>query len=121
MRSSSLVGISFPYRKENNQFPVVDIDVDAIKSDLILLFSTPIRSRVMRPTFGTNIHSLIFEGIDDLLLTRMSRSIIQTILNWAPNVEILDLNVETEGTTVTFEIDYEVKGLRDSLKIDIAA
>jgi uncharacterized protein len=121
MRSSKLVGISFPFRKENNQFPVVDIDVDAIKSDLILLFNTPIRSRVMRPDFGTNLHSLLFESTDALFIVRIKRSIQQTILNGAPNVDVLDLSVVIQGTTVVVNILYEVKGVRDSLTMKIAA
>lgn len=112
-----LVGISFPFRKENGQFPAVAYDVDAVQNDLITLFKTPIRTRVMRPTFGSNGHELVFESIGPLLEARMQRSIRQTIALWEPRVRVLSIEISDQGTMIAALVQYEVQGIQDFVEL----
>lgn len=117
--SKDVIGISFPFRKENGEFPKRAINIDAVKSDLISLFETPIRSRVMRPTFGSNKEILVFESTGPLLRARIERNIRQTIINNEPRVEVVAVNVEEEKTQVIATILYVVQGVPDTVTLTI--
>lgn len=112
-----LVGISFPFRKEDGKFPAVQYDADIVQNDLITLFRTPIRTRVMRPTFGSNAHELVFESIGPLLEARMQRSIRQTIALWEPRVRVLSIEIADQGTMVAALVGYEIQGIQDFVEL----
>lgn len=112
-----LVGISFPFRKEDGKFPAVQYDVDIVQNDLITLFKTPIRTRVMRPTFGTTAYELVFESVGPLLEARMQRSIRQTISMWEPRVRVLSIEISDQGTEMVALVQYEVYGIQDFVEL----
>lgn len=115
-----VIGIAFPFRKEDGEFPKRAINVDAVKSDLISLFKTPIRSRMMRPVFGSNKEQLVFESTGPLLRARLERNIRQTVQMNEPRVQIVAVNVTEETTLVTATILYIVQGISDTITLNIA-
>lgn len=116
--TQSVIGISFPFRKEDGEFPKRETDIACVKNDLLTLFKTPVRSRIMRPRMGHTAHQAVFESQGALLNARLQRVIRQTIANNEPRVQVLRIPVETSGTEVTPTIDYVVQGVRDSLELD---
>lgn len=114
-----IIGIAFPFRKESGEFPKKAINIDAIKSDIISLFKTPLRSRIMRPTFGSNKEDLVFESTGPLLRARLERNIRQTILNHEPRVRVVAINIVEEKTLVTATVLYVVQGISDTVTLSI--
>ena len=112
-----LVGIAFPFRKEKGEFPRKATNVDAVKSDIISLFNTPIRSRVMRRSFGNNAMELVFESTGPLLNARLQRNIRQTIANNEPRVVVIAIGITESNTQVVSTIVYSVQGVIDNVKL----
>lgn len=112
-----LVGISFPFRKENGEFPARDRDAECVKNDLFTLFKTVARSRVMRPLLGHTANDVVFESKGGVLSARLQRIVRQTILNNEPRVDVRRVGISENGTTVITGVQYIIKGVVDSLTL----
>lgn len=115
----ALKGISFPFRKADGQFPKIDEDADAVRSNILALFNLPQGGRVMRPTLGTTVHSLVFESQGDVLTARLRRAIWNTVAEGEPRAKILNIDIRYEGSLVTAEILYEVTGVQQVVQVAI--
>lgn len=73
----------------------------AIKSDLLQLLLTNPGERVMLPTFGVPLRSLLFEPNTSDLATKVKQLIIAAIKDWEPRVTVMSLEVENSGTNAT--------------------
>lgn len=116
--AKSTIGISFPFRKEDGEFPKRVADGDCVQNDLLTLFKTPLRSRIHRPLFGHTGHRAVFESQGSLLNARLQRSTRQTIKNNEPRVKVLSLTIENKNTETVQTIDYVSQGVRDKLTLD---
>lgn len=112
-----LVGIRFPFRKGNGEFPERVRGKDVVQSDLLMLFSTPLRSRVMRPVAGHNAELSVFESQGPLLNAILQRIIRQTVLNNEPRAQVTSVDIQVDGTKVDMTLHYVVQGVVDSVKI----
>jgi phage baseplate assembly protein W len=115
-----LRGIAFPFQKNNGKFPYALTSAQQVKNDLILLFKTPINSRIMRPNEGSDADSLVFESQGELLNSQLRRSIRQTVLNSGINVSILSIQFTDQDTQTIAEIEYSIYGVLDNLTVPIA-
>lgn len=115
-----LIGIAFPFQKKNGKFPYTLTDAQLVKNDIILLFKTPLGSRVMRPNVGSDAESFVFESQGDLLQAQLRRSIRQTILNSGISVNIIAISFTENETELTADIQYEIYGVRDNLSVTVA-
>lgn len=116
--TKSVVGISFPFRKEGGEFPVRVRDVACVKDDLLTLFKTTQRSRIMRPKVGHNAESLVFDSTGSLLNARLQRLIRQTVKNNEPRVVVQQITLDTSDTEVTPTVNYTVQGVPGSAELD---
>lgn len=113
MANNVISGISFPFRTEGNGLPAGAKGTDLIRSAFILLLRTPKGSRVMRPTLGTNIESMLFEDVGPLFEAMIQREILIATNDWLPEVGILNIDVRTEGNKVLVNVQYEIQGVLD--------
>jgi len=113
----TLRGISFPFRKDLGQFPVMDEGPEAVRSNIIALFNIPLRSRVMRPELGTTVSRLLFEPIDGLFFLRMETAVRATIERGEPRASVISINIQVQSTTVIVDIIYAVNGVKDSATV----
>jgi phage baseplate assembly protein W len=116
----TLRGIAFPFQKKDGKFPYALTSAEQVKNDLIMLFKTPINSRMMRPGEGSNADSLVFESQGELLNTQLRRSIRQTILNSGINVSVISIEFSNQSTQTVAEIEYLIFGVSDNLTVTIA-
>lgn len=65
---------------------------DAIRQAILMLLSTPLGERVMRPTYGSLLHRLAFAPNDDTTAGLAIHYVRQAITRWERRVEILDLD-----------------------------
>jgi phage baseplate assembly protein W len=119
LRAQNLVGIDYPFRKEDGEFPKKALNAEAVKSDLLTLMRTPLRSRVMRANFGTIVDRLILDPIDALLVARLERSIRQAIALHEPRVRVQSVEIGSENTTVTVTVRYEIQGFNDEISLGL--
>lgn len=77
----------------------------AIKQSLINLVRTNYYDRGMNVEVGTNIDASLFENITVLSAQTIRTSISNTIRNFEPNVELIDVEVIDSGAN---EIDVKI-------------
>jgi phage baseplate assembly protein W len=114
-----LVGISYPFRKEDGEFPKKERNIDLVSNDLTTLFKQAMRSRVMRPLLGTMADRLVFEPIDQLLLTRLLREVARTINVNDPRIVIDSVTFSTKETAVDCSVVYFVNGVRQESVVSL--
>tara|TARA_B100000927_G_C16208623_1_gene366633 strand:- start:36 stop:473 length:438 start_codon:yes stop_codon:yes gene_type:complete len=88
-------GITLPLRKgETGFFEQAFVSFEQAKSNLKNLLLTRKGERVMQPNFGTGLHSLLFEQIDDTFESRVQETITNNVNYWLPYVNIKNIDVE---------------------------
>lgn len=69
--------------------------VAQIKADLLQLLLTNPGERVMLPTFGTPLRTLVFEPNDASLALRAKQMITDAIITWEPRIVVTNIEVKT--------------------------
>lgn len=86
-------GIAFPPRlSDRNRLAMVEGDA-AIRRALYLIIHTAFGERVMRPTFGCQIHELIFDPSNAETAATAERYVREAIERWEPRIEITMVEV----------------------------
>jgi phage baseplate assembly protein W len=87
-------GLNFPFGNlSEGLFLKKASGVELIKSNLRQLLLTRRGERVMRPNFGTNLKDYLMEPLDQALLNRIRREIIESVYRYASNVDLLKIQV----------------------------
>jgi phage baseplate assembly protein W len=108
-----LAGISFPFRIEGGGLPAAAKGTDVVRAALIVLLRTPKASRVMRPTLGTDIQSLIFENQGPVLRSLIQREIFSAVNDFLPQVKIRALDFVEDEHKIQVNVQYVVQGVTD--------
>ena len=88
-------------------------DVEDIHQSLAILVATSPAERVMQPTFGCNLRSLMFEEIDSNLISRVRSVVYDAILEHEPRIGLRSVQVtadEREHGKLRVHLDYAVHG-----------
>lgn len=88
-----------------------------IEQAIHIILNTPLGERIMRATFGSRLHELVFEPINVQTLARARRYVEEALGMWEPritlrNVEVLPSYASGDGCLL-IHIDYEVKLTQD--------
>jgi phage baseplate assembly protein W len=100
-----ILGAPFPIVKDALGLLKTVTGTAAVKGDLLQLLLTNPGERVMLPTFGTPLRTLVFEQNTEVLAARARELIIAAIRDWEPRVTILQLDVENSGTNASLSPD----------------
>ena len=95
---ATFVGFSTVGRKKP---PFTVTDVDLVKIDLLNAFNTRKGERMMNPEFGTTIHDLIMDPLDEYTKS--------TVLNQAKDVISGEPRVKLTGSINLVEKDYGIR------------
>ena len=87
------LGVPYPIVKDPKGYYHSQGELRQIKADLIILILTNPGERVMLPTFGTDLRSLIFEMNDSFVEDEARNRIINAINAWEPRVTVEQLDV----------------------------
>jgi len=88
-------GITSPTRRGDVMFEQTFTSFDAAKSNLRNLLLTKQGERVMQPEFGTGLHSLLFEQMDEAeFAKRVEETITQSVSFWLPYIQIEDIEID---------------------------
>jgi phage baseplate assembly protein W len=93
----SFLGAPYPIVPHPRGFLRTISGIDAIRADLLLLLQTSPGERVMLPTYGTDLNSVLFDQNDGSAANFARNTIIEAITNWEPRIVVSDLTVNIGG------------------------
>lgn len=112
-------GIAFPFAKSKTSLPAPAFDDDLVKQSLAQIVMTSRGERVMRPGFGSNALSFIFENNDLVLQESIRAEVMSSISKFESRVIIRGVGVVREDTQVTISISYIVISTRQEQNLEI--
>jgi phage baseplate assembly protein W len=115
----ALIGIDFPFRKANGQFPVMATDKDVVRANIIALANLDLGVRVMRPTLGFAGRRVVFDPIDALLESRLNRY-IRNLFAQEPRATLQTVTITNSKTTIKAVIVYSVNNIQDTVTLALA-
>lgn len=103
---------------DNHLPPYTLTNVDIIKRDLLNHFSTPIGSRVMLPTYGTNIYDYLFNPFDEYTKSAIIEEAMR-VVEYETRVELVSVDAFQENQTLTVIIDllFKPDSVTDSMVV----
>jgi phage baseplate assembly protein W len=101
-------GIKFPFQKGGTSFPRAATDDELIKDSLVQLILTMNGERIMRPEFGSNALTFIFENNDDVLGNLLRAEIQGVVARYEPRIQITDIGVGQRDSEIIITISYIV-------------
>ncbi len=90
---------------------MVEEDV-SVRQAILLLLSTSLGERVMRPDYGCSLRQLVFAPNDDTTAGLAIHYVRQALERWEPRVEIVKLDAgraEGAGDRLSILLEYRVK------------
>ena len=88
-------GITLPVQRGNTgYFNQAFTSFEQAKSNLKNLLLTKKGERVMQPNFGTGLHSLLVEQMDDEFETKLEDTITKNVNYWLPYINIKQIDIE---------------------------
>lgn len=100
MANPRIRSFAFPFRIGELAFPKQATDTDAIKASVIQIVTTMRGERVMRPDFGCNAFSYVFENNSGEFRAIAEREIRQALSKWEQRIRV-------DGVTVSSDNDIE--------------
>lgn len=96
--------------------PYTLTNIQLIKRDLYNQFATPMGSRVMLPSFGTNIYSYLFDPFDQITINNIIAD-ATNVVNSDPRVSIVSIDVyqADQAITVAMVLLFQPEAITDSL------
>ncbi len=108
--------LAFPFQLgDRNHVALVSGDLAIRQSIYIIVYTIP-GERVMHPDFGCEIHSLVFDPINDETAVVAERYVREALLRWEPRINVQEVNVtpgDSELGEMWIEVSYQIKGQYD--------
>jgi hypothetical protein len=103
---------AFPFRKGDLAFPKSATDTDAIKASVIQIITTMRGERVMRPDFGCNAFSYVFENNSDEFRSIAEREVRQALSRWEQRIRVDGVNISSDNDIepgqILIDISYTI-------------
>ena len=87
-----------------------------IDQAITIILSTAPGERVMRPTFGCRLHTLVFAPNNSHTAAQARRYVEEALGMWEPRINVLEVDVRPDGDqahALVIEIRYEIKTTHD--------
>lgn len=110
-------GWAFPPRIDAQGIVLTGSQNEIEQAIRIILETTP-GERVMRPTFGSRLHELVFAPNNAETAAQAARYVREALGMWEPRIRVLNVVAlpnegATAATRLTLQIEYEVKQTND--------
>lgn len=114
-RSWQGTGWSFPpeFNWRTNSVTMVSED-DDIKQSLGIILSTAPGERVMLPSFGCGLKSMVFENITESTVTEIRDLVERAILFFETRIELNNVEVDVEDVNsglITLNLHYTIRSI----------
>lgn len=108
-------GWSFPpdFNWRANSVTMVSEDED-IQQSLGILFSTVPGERVMNPSFGCGLKSMVFENINETTVTEIRDVIERAVLFFETRIQVDDVEVDVADVydgLITINLHYTIRSI----------
>jgi len=95
-------------------------DENAIKTSLKNLILTSNFERPFHSEIGSPIKRLLFEPITPMLGVVVKRAIVDTVNNFEPRVQLLDVNVKvSDNNSIRVNIEFKIVNTERPLTLDL--
>lgn len=109
-------GLPFPLRVDESGSIATTSGTEDIDKAMVVILSTAIGERPMRPAFGCGIWDLLFEPLTPNTLGLMEEAVRVALARWEPRADVRRVTVVPDpghlGST-TINIDYVVRATND--------
>ena len=106
-------GWSFPPEFDGTSKNVQTVSAeDDIQQSLFILFSTTPGERVMQPSYGCDLRSMVFENITESTVTAIRDMIEKAVLFFEPRIDLNFVDLDTgqiEEGILNILVDYTVR------------
>lgn len=93
------IGWKFPPSFDKTSGSIILVsEEDDIKESLYILLATKPGERIMLPEYGCDLHQMVFESVDETLLTRMKSLIRNSILFFEPRIVLNEIEIKQDQT-----------------------
>ena len=109
-------GWSFPPRTDGRGGIALASGDDKIRQAIWIILGTPVGQRVMRPTFGSRLHELVFAPANPETLGLAETYVEEALSFWEPRIQVLEVNAGVDPARpgrLNIDIRYEVKATHD--------
>ena len=109
-------GWTFPPRIDAQGGISLTNDRSEIDQAILIILSTSLGQRVMRPTFGCRLDELVFAPNDQQTAARARRYVEEAIGMWEPRIRIVSVNVgpdPNDASRLMIEVEYKLKATHD--------
>jgi phage baseplate assembly protein W len=89
-------GWHFPLTLHRGGIALTQHHDEEIVQAILIILSTPIGSRLMRPEFGCRIHELLFAPINVSTFAAAARYVEEALGYWEPRIDVLDVQVRSD-------------------------
>jgi hypothetical protein len=96
MEKQRFLGMQYPLVKTPRGILAQKNGINQIKADLLQLLLTNPGERVMLPSYGTPLRTLLFEPNDAILEIRAKQMIADSISTWEPRIVITNIEVKNK-------------------------
>ena len=114
--SNSAYGITLPVQRGNSgYFNQAFSSFEQAKSNLKNLLLTRKGERLFQPNFGTGLHELLFEQLDNKLEAQFESTITDSVNFWLPYIDIEQIDVQMTDAmkdlnTAEMSLKFSVSG-----------
>lgn len=87
-------------------------NIAAIKESIRNIMLTPKGTDLMKPDFGSQVYSYLFEPLDNISIFTLKEIVKQDIKNFEPRVTILEVIIESPDTnSLSINVTYKINQL----------
>jgi Bacteriophage baseplate protein W len=107
---------AFPFAiGEDGRTACVATREEHIADEVLQLILTALGERLFQPAVGTNVRRLVFDNVDEVTAGITKSTISQALARWlADRVELEELVVAAEASTITVDLRYRPAGSPDT-------
>ena len=105
-------GFKFPVRL-NGRGSLSYVEAEqSIAQSIWIILSTPLRSHIMEPEFGCNIHDYLFAPNNPNTIAAIVQGVQRALVRFEPRIDVLDVQAQSSPNTpnaLQVAIDYRVR------------
>ena len=106
-------GWSFPpaFSQESGRVVMTSDEAD-IEASLRILFGTALGERFMNPTYGLDMHELLFSPLSTTMRTLLTERVRTQILIYEPRIQVLSLTIDSPDPndgTLLISLEYAIR------------
>jgi uncharacterized protein len=108
-------GASFPLEISTTGGIRESAGAQKIEESIRIILGTQYGERVMRPTFGCNLKSLVFAPLNEATINLARHYVEEGLQQWEPRMELIDVLVEPDPRRgiLLMHVHYRIKATQD--------